>query len=167
MRAKIAVSLVVLVLAGTVGASIVGERQTQASVASDGFSATIRWTSYGIPHIEASDWGGLGYGYGYAAAKDYLCMIAEEYVTTGGERSKYFGPDGTYALTSNGQTYTNRQSDFYFTLLKENPELVQSIADHPNPDLQAAIAGYVAGYNRYLADTPHALLPADCRDAPS
>ncbi|MCB1710654.1 MAG: penicillin acylase family protein, partial [Halioglobus sp.] len=30
------------------------------------YSAEIRRTEYGIPHIKAADWGGLGYGYGYA-----------------------------------------------------------------------------------------------------
>lgn len=132
----------------------------------EGYAATIRWTSYGIPHIEATDWGGLGYGYGYAGAKDYLCLIAEEYVTVNGERSRYFGAENGYSLTSNGQTYTNRESDLYFTLLKENPDLVASIADHPRPEIQEAIDGYVAGYDRYLADTPRDELSADCRDAP-
>ena len=129
------------------------------------YAATIRWTSYGIPHIETSDWGGLGFGYGYAGAKDYLCMIAEEYVTTNGERSRYFGPDETYSLTSNGQTYTNRESDLYFTLLREHPDLVASIADFPRPEIQDAIDGYVAGYNRYLQDTPPSQRSVDCRDA--
>ena len=31
--------------------------------------ATIRWTAHGIPHIEGSDYEGLGYGYGYAFAR--------------------------------------------------------------------------------------------------
>lgn len=31
-----------------------------------GFSATIRRTSHGIPHVLAQDYAGLGYGYGYA-----------------------------------------------------------------------------------------------------
>ena len=128
------------------------------------YASTIRWTSYGIPHIEASDWGGLGYGYGYAAAKDYLCVIAEEYVTTNGERSKFFGASERYALSSNGQSYSNLESDLFFTLLKENPDLVTSIADHPRSEIQAALDGYVAGYNRYLADTPEAQRPVECRD---
>ena len=150
MRAKVAVVLVLALVAGSVAAGVVGDRALDAADAE--YEATIRWTSYGIPHIEASDWGGLGYGYGYAAANDYLCKIAEEYVTTNGERSRFFGADGSYALTSNGQSYTNRESDLFFTLLKENPDLVASIAEHPRAQIQDAIDGYVAGYNRWLAD---------------
>nr|WP_078859886.1 penicillin acylase family protein [Streptomyces sp. NRRL F-2747] len=40
----------------------------------------IRSTEYGIPHIIASDWEGLGTGYGYAAAKDNVCAPAETHV---------------------------------------------------------------------------------------
>lgn len=132
----------------------------------EGYSATIRWTSYGIPHIEADGWDGLGYGYGYAAAKDYLCVIAEEYVTTAGQRSMYFGPEEGYGLTSNGQTYTNRESDLFFSLLDQHPDLVDSMADHPSPELDDLLDGYVAGYNRYLQDTPVDQRPAGCRGEP-
>ena len=30
------------------------------------YQANIRWTSYGIPHVKADDWGSLGYGFAYA-----------------------------------------------------------------------------------------------------
>lgn len=163
-RLRIAAAIAVVLVGGS---TIVGvTAQTLASASNDAYEATIRWTDYGIPHITASDWGGLGYGYGYAAARDYLCMMAEEYATTNGERSRYFGAMNTYSLTSNGQTYTNLQSDLFFTLLKENPDLVDSIADFPRPQIQDAIDGYVAGYNRWLADTPLGERPEQCRDAP-
>ncbi len=32
------------------------------------FAAEIVWTEYGIPHVTADDWAGLGYGYAYAYA---------------------------------------------------------------------------------------------------
>ena len=38
------------------------------------YSVDIRWTSYGIPHILAEDYGSLGYGMGYAFAKDHYCI---------------------------------------------------------------------------------------------
>ncbi|MFE5584126.1 penicillin acylase family protein [Kitasatospora sp. NPDC056531] len=55
----------------------------------DGYSAKIRRTEYGIPHILAHDYGGLGcgYGYGYAFAQDNLCELADQVVTLRGERS--------------------------------------------------------------------------------
>ena len=58
--------------------------------------ATIRRDSHGIPHILADDFAGLGFGYGYAFAQDNICTIAETYVTVSAERSRYFGPDGSY-----------------------------------------------------------------------
>ena len=33
------------------------------------YNVDIRWTSYGIPHIKAEDYGSLGFGMGYALAK--------------------------------------------------------------------------------------------------
>src|SRR3546814_7402296 len=54
-------------------------------------------TSYGVPHITASDYTGLGYGQGYAEATDNLCVIAEYLVTLRGERSLYFGAEGANA----------------------------------------------------------------------
>lgn len=130
------------------------------------YDATVRWTSYGIPHVEAEGWGGLGYGYGFAAARDYLCTIAEEYVTVAGERSRTFGPEGTYQQWSNGQSFTNLESDLFFTPLDEHPDLVDSAAEHPDPRVQDLVQGYVDGYNRYLAETPEDRRPAECRGEP-
>lgn len=64
----------------------------QASEAQVGeATAEIRRTSFGIPHIRASNELGLGYGIGYAYAQDNLCLLANEVVTVNGERAKYFG----------------------------------------------------------------------------
>jgi acyl-homoserine-lactone acylase len=43
------------------------------------YSAEIRRTEYGIPHILASDYGSLGYGYGYAFAQDNLASWPTEW----------------------------------------------------------------------------------------
>ena len=61
--------------------------------------SSIRWTSYGIPHVKAEDWGSLGYGYAYATAKDGLCVIAKELITVRGEQSRLF-PNADNALAS-------------------------------------------------------------------
>src|SRR5215213_6837209 len=60
--------------------------------------ATIRRDSHGIPHIEAADFAGLGFGYGYAFAQDNICTMAETYVTVRAERSRYSGDgvEGTF-----------------------------------------------------------------------
>ena len=59
------------------------------------YTAEVRRTSYGIPHVKAADFGSMGYGVGYAFAQDNFCMMADEFVTVRGERSRYFGATGT------------------------------------------------------------------------
>lgn len=131
------------------------------TVAGPGFTARIRRTEYGIPHILAHDYSGLGYGYGYAFAQDNLCALADRVVTLRGERSRYFGPDGTPAADAPGTS--NLLSDTYYRGLRQ-AGTVQRLLDRPaplgpTPDLRRLVDGYAAGYNRYLRDTGAAKLP--------
>ncbi|MGW2859057.1 penicillin acylase family protein [Streptomyces sp. NPDC001205] len=118
---------------------------------------TIRYTEYGIPHIIASDWTGLGTGYGYAAAKDNICTLADTYLMVNAQRSRYLGPDGKASPGENQNTTTNLNSDLYFQRIKDNrvvERLVEQPAPNgPEPEVKEAIRGYVQGYNRYLAET--------------
>ncbi|MFD8754078.1 penicillin acylase family protein [Kitasatospora sp. NPDC059577] len=129
----------------------------------DGYSAQIRRTEYGIPHIQAHDFGGLGYGYGYAFAQDNLCELADQVVTLRGERSRFLGPDAFYQ----GRT-TNLESDTYHQGLRQ-AGTVRRLLDRPAPlgptaELRQMVEGYAAGYNRYLHDTGVERLPdASCR----
>src|SRR5688572_27645444 len=66
---------------------------TQLEDTQGGLKATIQRDQYGIPHITADDFGGIGFGYGYAIAEDNICTLAETYVTVNAERSRYFGPN--------------------------------------------------------------------------
>ncbi|HEV3002722.1 MAG TPA: penicillin acylase family protein [Solirubrobacteraceae bacterium] len=141
-----------------------------AAPAQGSYDATIRRTDHGIPHITARDYGGLGYGYGYALAEDNLCVVAEQYVTVRGERSKYFGPDGSWTMRSNGTTNGNLSSDFFFKRIIAQ-RTIEKLLDQPPPngplpEVREAVRGYVAGYNRYLADVGVGNLPdAACRGA--
>ena len=54
------------------------------------YEVEIVRTKYGIPHVTAADYGGLGYGYTYAFAQDNVCLIADKIVTVTGERSRHF-----------------------------------------------------------------------------
>src|SRR5690242_18910204 len=58
-----------------------------------GLGADIRYTEYGVPHITAGDFTGLGYGFGFAAATDNICQIARIYLTVDAQRSRYLGAD--------------------------------------------------------------------------
>jgi acyl-homoserine-lactone acylase len=126
-------------------------------------SATIRRTSYGIPHIVAGDWASLGFGYGYAFAQDNICTIADSYVTVRGQRSRFFGPDGDYLIGGNGNVVNNLNSDFFFQRINQEgviEELLDRPPPHgPRPEIKQGVRGYVAGYNHYLRQTGVANIP--------
>ncbi len=116
------------------------------------YDATIRWTSYGIPHVTAKDWGSLGYGFAYATATDAFCTIARDVVMVNGEMARYFGAaDG--ALDADV---------FHLTTL--TPEILKAFDVHQTGTSQQFSKGYVAGYNRYLRDH-QSTLPVACRGA--
>ena len=134
-----------------------------ASAKGPAYSASITRTAYGIPHIKAANWGGLGYGTGYAYAQDNLCMLAEEFATVAGERSMYFGPKGVGVL---GFTpIDNLTSDIFFRAAIDLPKLRQSIAK-AGPEARPLLAGYAAGYNRLLRELGPDGVPAECRGKP-
>jgi acyl-homoserine-lactone acylase len=129
------------------------------------YSAEIRRTEYGIPHILASDYGSLGYGYGYAFAQDNLCVLADRVVTLRGERSRYFGPaaDPDDPFVDEEDAISNLASDVYYRGLRQSG-VVRRLLARPAPlgpteELRERVEGYVAGYNRYLRDVGVAQLP--------
>src|SRR5262249_54255387 len=52
--------------------------------------ATIKRDSHGIPNIIGQNFADVGFGYGYAFAQDNICEMAESYITTEAQRSRYF-----------------------------------------------------------------------------
>lgn len=147
--AALAAALLIPVALLTPGAA------SAATVGGRGMSATIRYTEYGIPHIAAKDYAGLGYGTGYAAAKDNACLIAQGAVTLRGERSRYFGPserpDGSLSSAS-----TNLASDAFFTAVNDSG-IVERLAAAPAPygpteDVRRLSRGWAAGFNRFLRE---------------
>ncbi|MFL5910223.1 MAG: penicillin acylase family protein [Gaiellaceae bacterium] len=133
-----------------------GHRAAPARAAASDLSATIRRTEHGVPHIEASSFRGAGYGYGYAFAQDNLCVMADDYVTVDGQRSRFFGPDESYSQRGNGTTPNNLNSDFFWQQIIDSHIVDELLAEPPpnGPEQQIkdGLAGFVAGYNRYLAD---------------
>lgn len=114
------------------------------------FSAEVRRTAYGVPHIKADDMGGIGFGYGYVSATDNICEIMDRMLTVAGERSKYLGP---------GEDDKNLQSDFYHQRMIASGRveaLLNGPADSPDtPSAEARLLaeGYAAGINKYLRET--------------
>ncbi|HEY1132763.1 MAG TPA: penicillin acylase family protein, partial [Roseateles sp.] len=116
------------------------------------YQAQVQRTSFGIPHIQATDWGSLGYGYGYAFAQDNVCVLAREVLAASGTQSLYFGAstvasDRVYKLTNSAARV----------------DAAWRVIDEETRDL---LTGYADGFNRYLRDTGPGALPADCRAQP-
>ncbi|PAW49352.1 acylase [Pseudomonas moraviensis] len=120
-------------------------------------SADIRRTAFGVPHIRAENERGLGFGIGYAYAQDNLCLLANEIVTVNGQRSRYFGP---HQFTV--EQRENRVSDLFFTWLN-TPGAVKAFWDAQPAQVRDLLAGYAAGYNRYLAERREQGLPQQCQ----
>lgn len=120
------------------------------------YSADIVWTEYGIPHVTATDWGSLGYGSGYVAARQNFCVIMRAIVDANGDSARYFGDSGNLDL------------DLVMKMFNDDAT-VQRLYDGLPEFLQQNLVGYAAGINRYLADTGVANLAEGeegCRSAP-
>ncbi len=127
----------------------------------NGYKAEIRRTAHGIPHIEADDEKGIGYGVGYAYAQDNFCLLAEHFVTVRGERSRYFG-EGRLPEQGQGTLPVNVASDLFHGFYNDDAHLRAAWSAY-SPSAQAMFKGFAAGYNRYLRETGAAGLPADCK----
>src|SRR3954452_16474633 len=128
-----------------------------AAAAKSGPRVDIRRSAHGIPHIISKTWEGIGYGYGYAFAQDNICPMADDYVTVRGERSKFFGPHGSYSSRGNGTEPNNLNSDFFFKRAIDTHVVEKLLAQKPPrgplPVVKQTVRGYVKGWNQYLADT--------------
>ncbi|MDF3834812.1 penicillin acylase family protein [Cupriavidus basilensis] len=125
------------------------------------YSAQIRRTSYGVPHVTADDEAGLGFGIGYAQAQDGICVLADQFLTVAGERSRHLEAN---ALVEQGGRLDNRASDFFYTQLNHAAVLDEAWRAQP-PELRSRFLGFAAGYNRYLEKTGRQALPRACRNA--
>ena len=112
------------------------------------YDTEIRWTSYGIPHVKAEDWGSLGYGFAYATANDAICTIARDVLMANGELSANFGRDGG-----------NYESDVFHRAVLDDA-MIERFRQGQSEQTIDFSAGYVAGYNRYLSENASDLPPA-------
>jgi acyl-homoserine-lactone acylase len=151
-----------LILGATLGATLAavacgGTRATPATPSPTGdapsYRATLRWTSHGVPHVHATDAGGLGFGQGYAMARSHVCVMADQYVRVRGERARWFGA---------GAGDANVNSDFANLHLGWHTRAEKMLAE-VGAERRAMIEGFAAGYNLFLARTPSSNLPKPCR----
>ncbi len=120
------------------------------------FRATVTRTPYGIPHIKARNWSGLGFGTGYAYAEDNICTMADNFVTLRAQRSRYFGPDGV-TIASAKISNNNLHSDLFWKSIIKG-RVVEKLLKRkpprgPMPQVRQLMRGWTAGYNKYLRRT--------------
>jgi acyl-homoserine-lactone acylase len=121
-------------------------------------------TTYGIAHVTASDYEGIGYGVAYAYAQDNLCLVAEQLLTLRGDRTRFLGAQGSGEVGLG--RLPNPQLDLFIRAHMDDAALARA-ASTAGPDAQASMRGYVAGYNRYLQDAIAAgTVPDSCRGKP-
>ena len=129
--------------------------------------AVIRRTRFGVPHITAKSYEAAAYGQAYAFAEDNLCTLADTIVTVNGERSRYFGADGSWVFSGNGLRFNNLDSDFVYGRINQEKKVEALLAKKPPqgplPELRQATRGFVRGYNAYLKDVGGAKGVPDAR----
>lgn len=145
------ISTAIPIAPGSIAISTASPDTVSAKEKAPRYNATVQRTSYGVPHIRASDWGSRGYGYGYAFARDNLCALARDVLEATGTQSRYFGAVGI-----------NVAEDWVYTMVNSDARAEASFAQLDS-DSQDLVKGYAAGYNRYLADTGVDALDPACR----
>jgi acyl-homoserine-lactone acylase len=121
------------------------------------YRADIRWTTHGVPHITADDWGSLGFGQGWSFGRDHGATLADQIIKVRSERSRFHGagPDGA-----------NLASDLGYLAMGVR-ERAPQLRDAQPLHLRELVTGYVAGYNAWLVDAVETgSLPAWCAGAP-
>src|SRR6201996_6248682 len=135
------------------GAALPAGHGTKGTPGSGG-AVTVTRDAAGIPHIVARNFTALGYGEGYAFAQDNLCTFANDVVTLEGNRSRYFGPNGTAVNYSAGVSSTNEQSDLFWRYVRATGivgrELHGKLPNGLLPQVRDVYTGWIAGYNAYL-----------------
>ena len=120
------------------------------------YEADIRWTTHGVAHIRGAGWGDVGFGQGYACARDHLPTLADQIVKVRSERARFHGagPDGAHLASDLGYLALGVQ--------ERAPQLRDAQPEH----IRQLVSGYSAGYNAWLAEALEAdALPAWCAGA--
>jgi acyl-homoserine-lactone acylase len=121
-------------------------------------------TTFGIAHVTAPDYEGIGYGVAYAYAQDNLCLTAEHLLTLRGDRTRFLGAPGSGEIGL--ARLPNPQVDLFIRAHMDDAVLARAAATS-SAELHASVRGYIAGYNRYLQDAIAAgSVPESCRGKP-
>ena len=144
-----------LVLVILWGCKSVDPQAVSESTLTTPLRAEIIWTDFGVPHVTAKDFRGLGFGFGYASAEAHICSIAEQVIRIRGRRAEFFGPG------KNGRFV---DEDFGFRALNLAGR-AERVLSKMSVDARGLVTGYAAGFNRYVKNKGRENLPIPCRNA--
>ena len=119
------------------------------------YKVSLTRTTGGVANISGENLADVGFGVGYGQAQDGICLLAETFLTVDGERSTFFGPEGTYKNEAEGGlVFTNLNSDLYWTSVKDD-HAIQKLLRLPYPqgpstEAREVAKGYATGYDAYL-----------------
>ncbi|WP_411279575.1 penicillin acylase family protein [Gemmatimonas sp.] len=120
-----------LLLPVLIVATVLGASRPPAPTNSE---PTIRRTAYGVPHISADNFKGIGVGLGYAQAEDYGMRVILSLIRSKGWMGRTFGRDSL-------------SSDFSAALEHTRVEQTYHLLDADTRDMYD---GFAEGVNRYI-----------------
>lgn len=126
---------------------------------------TLSRSSEGMALINAPTIAAASAGLGYAYAQDNFCLLQDYLLTVNGERSKYLGPDATNLTQVAHVPSKNIDTDFFYKSYIQGAQ-ADALYESADRDTKDMVAGYVAGVNRYIAETPADKIDVTCRGKP-
>ncbi len=133
----------------------VPESTTPPEIEGATYTATVRRTADGVPHVLADDLASLSFGHGYAFAEDHACSLADAVVQVRSEAARWFG---------RGTDDRWVDQDLVYLALDLAGRGAAGF-DAAAPELQEQIRGYAAGFNHYLDEVGVDALPGYCAGA--
>jgi acyl-homoserine-lactone acylase len=123
------------------------------------YRADIRRTPYGVPHVKADDFAGLGFGMGLASTEDTICELFDRILTASGNRAIYLG---------RGNNDSNVTSDLFYARhrvrVQEWLDGSPASVDTPSQEARDLVRGFAAGVSKYVRDVGRDNIPdARCR----
>src|SRR5687768_9704609 len=139
---RLGVRAVAVGAAAVVLAALAGPPPAVASGHGSQLRAKIQRASYGVPHITADSFAGLGYGVGHVQAEDNICVIAERVVTVDAQRARYFGVTGPADANVRSDLFHQKAKDDRVaeSWLRGRPDGV----DAPSRHARDLVRGFVA-----------------------
>lgn len=123
--------------------------------AQNAYEVTIRKGPYGVPHVQADNYGALGYGEAYAAAEDHVCNMALSLMQARGESARFLGA---------GAKQSNITLDAVVRGFDLRTQAREAFAAQ-SKEVRRWLSGYTSGYNRYLREHEGAANSSWCSGA--